>query len=647
MFLLLFEILNDPVTMRVVPFISLGFGVDSLFHVLHNYKRVLKIEKKHKIGMLLEQSGVQIVFATITIIVAFLAGKIIPVPVVCSLCSQIAILLLISMLVTLFAFPVFLTWDLRLQKANRHELNCCFTKVPETLEATLEESNKQLVNDIEAGPKINIHNEQRPGASKFKTCTLNGLLHRFYLPFLKNQNTQLNILSVSAILLLVFGGFAIFGLKTGLELTDIMPRHTPEAEVLRLRNKHFSTYPTYLITNGRSKFVVKIDEKPSELYWLKLMSHWLASIQLEFDKAVNEKLIDRISGHFVSNDNRVTDEMRLGRRLICSHGNEFNCTGRIGTLQLVNEDGLINPESFYNYLTAWFNMDNTVYYISQASFFPAPPKWKFWPEVDELIPPAPELLYTQIPFYLTGLTSTDANLKVVKEIRSICDNYTRNGLNVFPTGISFTFWDQYLLLNWNVKVAIFAIFVSSLVVMLLVACDFWVVVWMTYILILVIVEVGGVMVLTRMQLNPFSAVMFIVSIGIGMQYSVHVAFAFLDSVGTREQRMISCVERTFEPIVHSGVTTILALVVLFFSEFDLIFTYFFGITFVSVVIGLLNGLVLLPALLMLVELFLQIGRMCRKPYPNRSDGIGSSKKQKGNTDISNFIGKQLKQRTQL
>lgn len=47
----------------------------------------------------------------------------------------------------------------------------------------------------------------------------------------------------------------------------------------------------------------------------------------------------------------------------------------------MDNDDVINPEGFYNYLTGWYNVDNMMYYVSQASFFPAPPGW----EVNEVL----------------------------------------------------------------------------------------------------------------------------------------------------------------------------------------------------------------------------------------------------------------------
>lgn len=47
---------------------------------------------------------------------------------------------------------------------------------------------------------------------------------------------------------------------------------------------------------------------------------------------------------------------------------------------MVDGDQIINPEGFYNYLTGWYNVDNMMFYVSQAAFFPSPPGWGFNPK---------------------------------------------------------------------------------------------------------------------------------------------------------------------------------------------------------------------------------------------------------------------------
>lgn len=71
--------------------------------------------------------------------------------------------------------------------------------------------------------------------------------------------------------------------------------------------------------------------------------------------------------------------------------------------RLVSDDGIINEDAFYNYLTVWYTNDPLAYAASQASIVPTP---KTFPDsrngLNMIIPPSTGIKYTQMPFYLNG-----------------------------------------------------------------------------------------------------------------------------------------------------------------------------------------------------------------------------------------------------
>lgn len=52
--------------------------------------------------------------------------------------------------------------------------------------------------------------------------------------------------------------------------------------------------------------------------------------------------------------------------------------------------------------------------LLKASFIPVPPGWSFESKQETLVPPAPKILYAQIPLYLTGLTTTPVIVDMIK-----------------------------------------------------------------------------------------------------------------------------------------------------------------------------------------------------------------------------------------
>lgn len=268
-------------------------------------------------------------------------------------------------------------------------------------------------------------------------------------------------------------------------------------------------------------------------------------------------------------------------------------------VKLIDDSNIINPEGFYNYLTAWYHVDNMMYYVSQAAFFPNPPAWRFDPWEDKAIPPASPLYYSQIPLYLTNLIDTPPIVAMIKEIRQISDRFTEEGLPNFPSGLAFTFWEQYLHLTNNLTTAILIIGGSVLFVISVIIFNPWAASMVAIVVISMTIELAGFMGIFGLKMNPISAVTLITAVGIGVEFTAHVVLAFLTSMGTKDERMAAALRHMFVPVLHGGLSTLLGIIMLAFSEFDFIVDYFFVVMSALIIIGLFNGLALLPVMLSL------------------------------------------------
>ncbi|PPR89734.1 hypothetical protein GOBAR_AA30949 [Gossypium barbadense] len=105
----------------------------------------------------------------------------------------------------------------------------------------------------------------------------------------------------------------------------------------------------------------------------------------------------------------------------------------------------------------------------------------------------------------------------------------------------------------------------------------------------------GVMAILGIQLNAVSVVNLIMSIGIAVEFCVHIANAFLVSNGDRDQRMKKALS-TIGASVFSGITLtkLVGVIVLFFSRSELFVVYYFQMYLALVLVGFLHGLVFLP-----------------------------------------------------
>uniref|UniRef100_A0A7I4Y6A8 SSD domain-containing protein n=1 Tax=Haemonchus contortus TaxID=6289 RepID=A0A7I4Y6A8_HAECO len=614
-----FGIEFNAATTQIVPFLTLGIGVDNMFMLLHNYHDVMSLTNQHEIGILMRETGMSILCTSINNILSFLAGTMLPIPALRSFCAQSSILLTFNFIAILTLYPAIISIDLRRRKAGMRDVFCCL--VGETRQEAYSMITKPHFQEKrtigEPIPRIisykDVEEEPEP-----ESLSLHSLIRNYYIPFINRKCVKIGVLGGSFALLVL----AVSGMQRaaiGLELSDVLPEHTAPAKFLQARDKYFSFYPMFAVIKGpnidyavqqqridkyrraiaSSKFVIKTKSgEPSEKYWLGMMRDWLASIQKAYDDELALGKFNLTDGELKGN---VSEDAEIAHRLICSVGRKYQCEGRVGKVRLVDGTQTINNDGFYNYLTAWYNQDNMMYYVSQASFYPTPPKWSITDKkAPLLVPPAEPLAYSQIPFYLTGLTDTPVIIEMIKEIRSTCDRFVEEGLPNFPQGIAFTFWEQYLHLNGNLLTAIGVIAFAVFIVISILLFNPWAALNILIILVVMTVELAGFMGWAGVKMNPVSAVTLITAVGIGVEFTAHVVLAYLTSLGTRSERTSSAIDRVFVPVIHGALSTLLGILMLGFSEFEFVVKYFFVVMSALIVIGVINGLILLPVLLSLM-----------------------------------------------
>ncbi|PIO64228.1 patched family protein, partial [Teladorsagia circumcincta] len=377
-------------TTQIVPFLSLGLGIDDMFLLLHNYDEISHTMRKNEMGILLKETGMSVMVTSINNILAFCAGYVLPIPALRSFCSQTAVLLAFNLASLMFVFPAFIGLDLRRVRAGKRDLVYCGPSDPNF--ETSEKSSAELSTnaDLTNPTYIEAYTRDQPW------YTVGGFLTNLYIPLLKMKIVKAAVI-FTTLCGVAFGLYGMYTTTLGLELADVLPENTAPAAFMRAREKYFSFYPMYAVLRGRTidipnkqplieeyrealgatSFIVKANGK-LQPYWMSMLRVWLESLQIAFEKDIANGLMDPVTGAPIKGKMKPAPESMIARRLICSYGRTYNCTGRVGHIKMV-ENGIIRPESFYNYLTAWYNIDNMMYYVSQASFQPTPPFWQMGP----------------------------------------------------------------------------------------------------------------------------------------------------------------------------------------------------------------------------------------------------------------------------
>ncbi|NXL61970.1 PTC1 protein, partial [Chordeiles acutipennis] len=418
--------------------------------------------------------------------------------------------------------------------------------------------------------------------------TLSSFAEKHYAPFLLKPKAKIVVIFLFLGLL----GLSFYGttrVRDGLDLTDIVPRETREYDFIAAQFKYFSFYNMYIVTQKADypnvqhllyelhksfvnvTYVLLEEDKQLPKMWLHYFREWLQGLQDAFDS-------DWETGKITYNNYKNgSDDAVLAYKLLVQTGNRAKPIdiNQLTKQRLVDADGIINPNAFYIYLTAWVSNDPVAYAASQANIRPHRPEWvhdkaDYMPETRLRIPAAEPIEYAQFPFYLNGLRETSDFVEAIEKVRAICSNYTSLGIASYPNGYPFLFWEQYIGLRHWLLLSISVVLACTFLVCALFLLNPWTAGIIVVVLALMTVELFGMMGLIGIKLSAVPVVILIASVGIGVEFTVHVALAFLTAIGDRNRRAVLALEHMFAPVLDGAVSTLLGVLMLAGSEFDFI-----------------------------------------------------------------------------
>ncbi|KAJ9091444.1 hypothetical protein QFC20_007634 [Naganishia adeliensis] len=617
----LFSMLGVRVTLiiaEVIPFLVLAVGVDNVFILVHeldrqnglhgpgskpaqqdpasDYEESLDDEMdapthlsaEERVARTVARMGPSILLSSVTEVIAFGLGALVPMPAVRNFALYAAGSVLLGAMLQLTVFVSAMTWNLKRTEDNRVDCVPC----------------------IRLRPAIAPY-DVNPNAGGEGVITR--IIRKYYAPNLLRRE-------VKQLVLVVFGGLfvtALVGIQRislGLDQRLAFPSDSYLVD-------YFDALDTYLDVGPPVYFVVQDSDINSRHGQQQLCGRFTTCMELSVANSLEAER-KRPESSFIANPpaswvddflhwtDPVLDTCcrvkKADPSVFCKPTDPDRvcqpCFGDGNPPWSITMDGLPEGPEVMRYLKQWLNTptDENCPLGGQAAYGSA---ISFKGDNSSV-------KASHFRTYHTPLKSQDDFINALAAARRVSnDIQRRTGAKVFPYSLFYVFFDQYAhVASITVEVLLLALLAILAVTSVLLGS------WrtggvVTAVCALAVLNVMGIMGFWHISLNAISLVNLVISLGIAVEFCSHIARAFMgaghglpyDHPSGRKERDERAYTALIEvgPSVFSGITMtkLIGISVLALTRSKLLEVYYFRMWLSLIVSGAIHGLILLPVAL--------------------------------------------------
>lgn len=534
----------------LLPFILLGIGVDDAFVIVNAFNRERNVKRSgeddaaigKRSGRALARAGASITVTSLTDLVAFAISSASKLPALASFCGYAAISIFFLWLFASTFFSATMVLDERRQRDNRRECLCCVTRKKEV--------------EVEEG---------------FKEGLVSRYFRNYHAPAILSKWGKIIVLAA-------FSGLIAFGIYGAINLSveDTEREFVPADSYLQ---DYFESADDYFPSTGVDLFITfedgsQIYENRQSLSGLENRLTGLSGKPPFIGEPISAEsyrnVMDGLYDYLVANG-----------------------SGDIGGVTLGDDNWPINEKNFTSTLSLYASSKGPGAIYAQDIAYSG--------NGLTILAYRVKCEYVRLTKVERGETIDDADKQIdaMDATRELVESWT-DLQPAFPYSPKFIAIESFKIIQqelWqNVGLAIAAVGVivfitiaspvTALLITLNVACC--------------IVEILGCMWALGIAIDSVSVINIVLAVGLSVDYSAHVGHCFMTKGGTdKNKRALESLADIGAAVLQGATSTFLAVVVLLFSS-----SYVFKILSkqfaITVALGVLHGLVLLPVLLSLV-----------------------------------------------
>jgi len=542
----------------LLPFILLGIGVDNAFVIVNAFNRERKVERAaesnediaKRCARALARAGASITVTSATDLVAFGISASSSLPALASFCGYAAVGIFFLWLFASTFFTSCLVLDERRQRDHRRECFCCMNR-------------KQYDDSKDDG---------------FEEDFISKYFRKYHAPAILSTMGK-SIILIIFTTLLGFGIWGSFNLSVEDTTRNFIPADSYLNDYIETSDKYFSSGGSDL--NGGSDFFI-VFEGSSDIYAKRDI---LANL---------ETRLTGLSSAPPYIAEPVTAKAYRNVMTGLSTYLEESGTFAIGSAELGNDNWPITEEDFVMALSMYTNFVGPGALYSQDVSF----------SEDGLTIEAIRVKsqYVNLIKEVGGEIKDDSTkqIQAMEGTRVLIESWGDDVPGAYIFSDKFIIVEGYKLIRQELFTNVGLAFISVAVIVFITIASPVTTLLVTFNVAFCIIEILGFMYFLNIAIDSVSVINIVLAVGLSIDYSAHVGHCFMHKGGdSKNERALEALADIGAAVLNGAATTFLAVVVLLFSTSYVFQTLSLQFA-LTVILGAVHGLILLPVLLSLM-----------------------------------------------